>query len=118
MYKTFTFLLFLSQLLLIKMLTKSLQVLHNNNRSFVSKCHQSVCLNGICWPINSSNLQEEQCYCRNGFTGSYCQVNYDDCKDFECLNHGICVDGIADAWCLCPPGFVGKKFDHLKCSTN
>ncbi|ODN02982.1 Protein eyes shut [Orchesella cincta] len=48
-----------------------------------------------------------QCYCRNGFTGYSCQINWDECRSNPCLNGGSCVDGIASFNCSCPENFAG-----------
>lgn len=50
------------------------------------------------------------CYCIDGYTGTNCQTNWDECWSSPCLNDGICIDGVASYNCSCPDGFVGKYY--------
>lgn len=49
-----------------------------------------------------------KCQCAPGFSGTFCEVNDDDCKHSPCLNGGTCMDGTNEFWCRCVPGFVGE----------
>lgn len=49
------------------------------------------------------------CYCIDGYTGTNCQTNWDECWSSPCQNEGTCIDGVAAYNCSCPDGFVGKK---------
>ena len=45
-----------------------------------------------------------------GFTGVTCETNKDDCAGKEC-HQGTCIDGVEEAFCLCPVGKVGSACD-------
>ena len=49
-----------------------------------------------------------KCHCEPGFSGTYCEVNDDDCIHNPCLNGGACLDGVNEFVCRCVPGFVGE----------
>ncbi|KAI1306527.1 Protein eyes shut [Halotydeus destructor] len=72
-------------------------------------CHKGICNNGICFAQNSSNVTDSRytCFCRNGFTGLNCEINYNDCDNVQC-NNGTCLDAIDAFFCQCPVGFEGK----------
>lgn len=42
-----------------------------------------------------------------GFRGTFCEENIDDCVDVNC-NSGQCVDGIGTFTCDCEVGFSGE----------
>lgn len=48
------------------------------------------------------------CYCSDGYTGSNCQTDWDECWSQPCLNGGECFDLVASYNCSCPEGFSGK----------
>ena len=50
-----------------------------------------------------------QCICVNGWTGTYCQENIDDCISKPCYNGGTCIDLVGYYKCECPPGKTGKN---------
>ena len=54
------------------------------------------------------------CYCEDGFTGTHCQTDWDECWSAPCANGATCVDLVADFNCTCTPGFRGqsKQGDH------
>ena len=43
-----------------------------------------------------------------GFTGTNCEINIDDCRNNECQNGAVCVDGIEEYTCQCTPQWTGK----------
>lgn len=49
-----------------------------------------------------------KCHCSPGFSGTYCEVNDNDCTHNPCLNGGTCEDGVNEFSCQCIPGFVGE----------
>jgi Laminin G domain/EGF-like domain len=69
-------------------------------------CNQSVCMNnGTCVDTWNSFM----CECVNGFNGTTCEQNIDDCTaGSKCYNGATCVDGIASYSCQCPPGYTGS----------
>lgn len=48
------------------------------------------------------------CYCIDGYTGSQCQTNWDECWSSPCQNGAVCIDGVAHYNCSCPEGFAGN----------
>lgn len=49
------------------------------------------------------------CQCPEGFTGTHCDDNMDECSTYPCQNGGTCQDGLNGYTCTCPPGYVGKN---------
>ncbi len=49
------------------------------------------------------------CQCPEGFTGTHCEDNIDECANYPCQNGGTCQDGFNDYTCTCPPGYAGKN---------
>lgn len=47
------------------------------------------------------------CVCPPGFTGVYCEQDFDYCADHRCSEHGVCLDQQNNYTCLCMPGFEG-----------
>ena len=47
------------------------------------------------------------CYCEDGFTGTHCETDWDECWSSPCANGASCVDLVADFNCTCTPGFRG-----------
>ena len=48
------------------------------------------------------------CICDDGYQGSDCFVNTDECISEPCINGGTCEDLINSYTCLCPDGFSGQ----------
>lgn len=46
-----------------------------------------------------------------GFNGTNCENNIDDCPDNQCANGGTCIDGVNTYNCQCPPEWTGKEND-------
>jgi hypothetical protein len=68
------------------------------------------CLNsGKCYPDQSTFV----CVCPDGFLGSRCETNVDDCQGSQCMQGGTCIDGANSYACSCPSGFTGAR-----CETN
>lgn len=44
------------------------------------------------------------CSCPNGFSGTSCEVNNDDCSPNPCGSGADCIDGIDNFECVCPSG--------------
>ena len=47
------------------------------------------------------------CACHDGYNGTLCNHNIDECHDMPCLNGGTCTDGVNSFSCDCVAGFVG-----------
>lgn len=86
---------------------------------FIFRCPlRSTCfLDG---PINKTDLHTflakpptidcstYSCYCIDGYTGSQCQTNWDECWSSPCQNGAVCIDAVAHYNCSCPDGFAGN----------
>ncbi|XP_051559157.1 protein jagged-1a isoform X2 [Myxocyprinus asiaticus] len=53
------------------------------------------------------------CECQEGFTGTYCHENINDCESSPCRNGGTCIDKISVYQCICAHGWEGPN-----CETN
>ncbi|KAI0221250.1 hypothetical protein LSAT2_027365 [Lamellibrachia satsuma] len=51
-----------------------------------------------------------KCNCTQRFTGVTCETNKNDCFRKDC-HEGTCIDGVEDAFCLCPVGKAGSACD-------
>lgn len=51
-----------------------------------------------------------------GFNGTNCENNIDDCPDHQCANGGTCIDGVNTYNCQCPPEWTGMENDCYCCS--
>eukprot|EP00057_Strongylocentrotus_purpuratus_P011936 XP_011666410.1 PREDICTED: latent-transforming growth factor beta-binding protein 4-like [Strongylocentrotus purpuratus] len=72
------------------------------------ECGGAVCQNaGAC--VSS------QCKCVNGFTGSMCENDIDDCILDPCENGGSCTDEVNAYTCACVPGYTGMMCETGNC---
>ncbi|KAI6649065.1 Protein jagged-1a-like [Oopsacas minuta] len=75
--------------------------------------------NGEC--VNDVTLSEGYiCDCYPGYTGPTCHIDIDDCITGECLNQGICTDGLNEYFCECQYGYAGDRCEEVlnTCETN
>lgn len=77
----------------------------------ILKCDHSPCQNrALC-------LMEEGapvCYCVPDYHGERCELQYDECQlGPRCMNGGVCIDGVDDYSCSCPPGLTGRLCECL-----
>ncbi|XP_068684192.1 polycystin-1-like protein 2 [Montipora foliosa] len=82
-----------------------------------NECESFPCQNGTCWQKTGGY----QCNCTNGFNGTHCEINIDDCVSNPCKNNGTCRDLVNDFTCShCLPGYTGKtcEEDINECSSN
>ena len=47
------------------------------------------------------------CICDDGWGGSNCGVNYDECQQHNCKNGAKCIDKLNGYDCKCTKGFSG-----------
>ena len=57
------------------------------------------------------------CDCPNGFTGSNCQSDIDECECSPCVN-GQCSNLFGSFECLCNSGFTGDLCDERDTATS
>lgn len=69
-------------------------------------CDPNPCENGDC----SVDGEDYDCDCYDGYEGSRCQTDTDDCEDEPCQNGGLCSDLVDDYECDCSmtSGYTGK----------
>ncbi|XP_049927339.1 protein jagged-1b [Epinephelus moara] len=77
----------------------------------------------VCGPHGRCRSQaggQFSCECQEGFRGTYCHENINDCESNPCRNGGTCIDKVSVYQCICGDGWEG---DHCEiniddCSTN
>ncbi|XP_047433472.1 protein jagged-1a-like [Mugil cephalus] len=65
---------------------------------------------GVCGPhgrCRSGPGGQFSCDCEEGFTGTYCHQNINDCESAPCLNGGTCLDKVTQYQCICADGWDG-----------
>ncbi|CAF4553802.1 unnamed protein product [Rotaria sp. Silwood1] len=80
--------------------------------------HQNPCLNsGTCFGrYNINGTLSTQCFCLQGFTGSYCEATL--CSATSC-NGGICTATQNSIVCVCPTGKFGDRCQYADaCAIN
>ncbi|XP_072033284.1 CUB and sushi domain-containing protein 3-like [Amphiura filiformis] len=72
----------------------------------IDDCAQDPCLNGgTC----QDGINEYQCRCSAGYTGTVCEIDIDECVEDPCLNGGTCLDRINEYQCICDAGYTGTN---------
>lgn len=66
---------------------------------------EDLCNNGTCEDIGNSH----RCHCQDGYTGSYCQDEINECESAPCQNGATCKDLIGSYFCHCTKGFQGQN---------
>lgn len=66
------------------------------------------------------NFNDITCYCVPGYTGTYCQIDINECLSQPCSNNSTCVDGINRYECRCPAGYTGHacEIDINECDSS
>ncbi|MBN3285623.1 JAG1B protein, partial [Polyodon spathula] len=52
------------------------------------------------------------CECKEGFTGTYCHENINDCESNPCKNGGTCIDKVSIYQCICGDGWEGVHCEN------
>ncbi|KAF8792673.1 Protein crumbs like protein [Argiope bruennichi] len=90
-----------------------------NCEDVYNACGSSPCRNGgTCQTTIPSH--EFSCSCPEGFLGSTCEVDINDCEGVICPTGKICVDLQNSYECRCPAGFSGEdcSINIDECSSN
>ncbi|GFR99356.1 neurogenic locus notch homolog protein 1-like [Elysia marginata] len=73
----------------------------------IQPCEQGQCV------LNATEPTFYTCLCPDGYEGSQCQREIDEClivpPDQSCQNGGTCLDQFLGISCLCLPGFTGQR---------
>lgn len=64
-----------------------------------------LCNNGSCEDIGNSH----RCHCMDGYSGSYCQTEINECDSAPCQNGATCRDLVGSYSCQCAKGFQGQN---------
>uniref|UniRef100_A0A3Q3ILZ3 Delta-like protein n=1 Tax=Monopterus albus TaxID=43700 RepID=A0A3Q3ILZ3_MONAL len=70
----------------------------------------------VCGPHGRCRSQaggQFSCECQEGFRGTYCHENINDCESNPCRNGGTCIDKVSVYQCICGDGWEG---DHCEIS--
>ncbi|KAG5266890.1 hypothetical protein AALO_G00237430 [Alosa alosa] len=68
----------------------------------------------VCGPHGRCRSQaggQFTCECQEGFRGTYCHENINDCESNPCENGGTCIDKVSVYKCICADGWEG---DHCE----
>ncbi|XP_049592179.1 protein eyes shut homolog [Syngnathus scovelli] len=80
------------------------------------------CLNGATCITTSqmSSPPQYMCKCPEGFTGTHCETEINECHSNPCRHNGTCFDLVGHYECQCPTGFLGKncEVDVDACALN
>ncbi|KAJ8250185.1 hypothetical protein COCON_G00221070 [Conger conger] len=66
----------------------------------------------VCGPHGRCRSQaggQFTCECQDGFTGTYCHENINDCESSPCQNGGTCIDKVNAYQCICADGWEGAR---------
>lgn len=74
----------------------------------VGACSSGPCLNGATCH-NTGN--EYYCQCSNGYNGTNCELDIDECRTPGICGNGICVNQQGTYKCYCEPGYTGALCD-------
>ena len=51
-----------------------------------------------------AGFNEYNCSCLTGYSGRYCDEDYDDCLSEPCASNMTCIDAFNNYTCVCEPG--------------
>ncbi|XP_055375058.1 protein crumbs isoform X2 [Condylostylus longicornis] len=71
-------------------------------------CKSNPCLNGGNCKTNGLSYE---CICPEGWNGTNCEIDIDECADKTVCGNGICVNQMGTFKCYCEPGFTGLRCD-------
>ncbi|XP_037922140.1 protein crumbs isoform X2 [Hermetia illucens] len=71
-------------------------------------CHSSPCQNnGTC----RNKGDNYECLCTEGWTGTNCEQDIDECASLPTCGNGICINNKGSFRCYCEPGYTGVRCD-------
>lgn len=61
-----------------------------------------------------------RCICPLGYTGTFCELDIDNCIGNQCSEHGFCQDHLHNYSCNCVPGYEGPfcEVEINECSSS
>ncbi|XP_043916997.1 protein delta homolog 1, partial [Protopterus annectens] len=68
----------------------------------------SPCQNGGTCTDDNGFAPYASCQCPSGYTGTFCEIDKDDCDPNPCFSGGICTDHGNSFSCHCPDGYTGQ----------
>ncbi|XP_048489260.1 delta and Notch-like epidermal growth factor-related receptor isoform X2 [Plutella xylostella] len=73
-------------------------------------CADNPCVNGICVEQLDADVigPPYRCFCRPGYTGDLCELEYNECESSPCANGGTCTDRVGGFACACGRGYTGQ----------
>ncbi|XP_064420850.1 protein jagged-2b isoform X2 [Latimeria chalumnae] len=84
----------------------TIAVATNSTKEGIRYISSNVCgPHGRCISQSGGNFT---CACEQGFTGTYCHENINDCLGNPCKNGGTCIDRVDSFQCVCPDGWEGE----------
>ena len=70
-----------------------------------SLCNQRTpCVNGGTCIDKAGTFS---CQCPQGYSGTFCEINTDECASSPCQNKGVCTSGVDTYSCKCQAGYSG-----------
>ena len=90
----------------------------------VNECDTDPCKNGLCWDSNTNNtsinLNEYKCECHDGYEGTDCETDINECANNPCQNDGNCTNNVGNYECECQDGYEGIdcETDINECANN
>lgn len=88
------------------MLLMDMFIIGNHGFEFISGVKpKELCNNGTCEDIGNSH----RCHCLDGYMGSYCNTEINECDSAPCQNGAQCKDLIGSYQCQCAKGFQGQN---------
>ena len=74
---------------------------------------RAACFNNPCKSGGTCNIDSdgaEVCLCKDGFTGTFCEIDINECSSSPCQNGGTCIDLENSYACYCPDGYFRPTY--------
>ncbi|KAL2306756.1 hypothetical protein Nmel_004693, partial [Mimus melanotis] len=67
-----------------------------------------------------SSYFNNRCLCPLGYTGTFCELDIDNCIGNQCSQYGFCQDHLYNYSCYCVPGYEGPfcEVEINECSSS